>query len=173
MVIGDPDANATYAAVGKALTRWEHVELSLAEVYSRFVGQPLAFGKIRQFGAIHRIFIDRLGAAKRAADAHFIISPDQAAEGSFLLLCSRMEKASNIRNNIAHGVVVQVRYLETPEGEGSTVFMLQAPWYIKDKPKGIDQAGMGAAEIKAATEPFNQLALDLRLYADRLRPPSP
>ena len=107
---GDHHDDATYAGVGRVTSRWEEVEIELAHLYSVFAGTPNESAAVRAYGA-GRIFRDRLGSLNSAADRFFIANPNQVWEGTYGCLRNRALAFSERRNDIAHGVVRQMRWI--------------------------------------------------------------
>jgi hypothetical protein len=102
---GDLSAQITWAAVGKALTEWEELELYLARVYAVFIG-------LTPFNAIQEatykdaaIFRERANVIERAAESYFAKHPCQDIEGDFEALMREARNLAQRRNDIAHGVV--------------------------------------------------------------------
>lgn len=176
-MVGDIDINVTYAAVGRALSRWETVELALARIYALFVARSLALDKIREYGAQNRIFIERLFSLKRASVPYFRNNPDQTNEGDFFRLCQRAETLSTVSNYIAHGIVSEVHYFITADTLPSEypaepiLCVLQTPWYESGRKMQIGPDGIGSAEILDASEPFKLLRIDADAFVHRLLPP--
>ncbi len=173
--VGDADIEVTYAAVGRALSAWEAVELGMATVYSIFVGKALQLDSIREYGAVNRIFVGRMEAIRKASDAYFRAHCDQDSEGDFSALCKRAASLSDNRNNIAHGIVEATTYLHNPdtwppEQCHVELFILRPPWYTIDRLKLYDWQGMGSKEIMSSALDFEMLSEDLEKFALRLHP---
>lgn len=179
-LVGDIDIEITYAAVGRAISRWEAVEVGFAYLYALFVVGFLDLNKVREFGAENRIFVGRLAALKHASKPYFQMQPNQMNEGDFDSLCQRAGHLSVIRNNIAHGIVSQVKYFSTantlpseyPTGN-LDLWVLRTPWYASDRNTEIGTSGIGSAEIISISEPFRFLVIDVNAYIHRLHPLPP
>ena len=104
---GDQDPEKTYAGVGHVMSEWESVEFNLARVYGVFVGGDAGGKALQEYGA-PRIFASRLKALEQAAEAFFFRRCDQNIEGEFHLLTLRASGFSARRNDVAHGIVMNV-----------------------------------------------------------------
>lgn len=106
--IGDSDADATFRAVGLALTNWELAETDLATLFSMLSGATDvgAFNAIRRaFGAIESS-AGRRKAIEAAAEIYFSHDwKDSAVSGPFNGLMAAFRDASARRDEIAHGIV--------------------------------------------------------------------
>jgi hypothetical protein len=107
---GDEDEDATYAGVGRVMSRWEAVEVELAHLYTIFVNRPHEADAIKAYG-MGRIFAERLALLREAAERYFVSSPDQAIEGAARELLDRVRRYSDRRNEVAHGIVRQMRWV--------------------------------------------------------------
>lgn len=175
--IGDPDIETTYAAVGRALTRWEGVELGLATLYSVFIGHPMRMDKIREYGAANRIFAMRLAEVEAAASRYFIRHCCQELEGDFQQISIRATELSALRNNIAHGIANKVTYLAVPgthppkQCNGPILFLLSSPWYTVSRAKQISLNGIASREILSGSDEFVGLIEDIESLIRRLDQP--
>lgn len=102
----DHDDARLFGAVGWMMSSWEWVEFRLSVLYSAFVGLPDGQA-LYQYGSAS-IFRERFNTLARAADAHFVAFCDQALEGEFNNLTADVADLANRRNDIAHGVVLDV-----------------------------------------------------------------
>jgi hypothetical protein len=105
-VVGDPEDRIVFEALGRTLNRWEFTEFALSILYSLFVGD-YRFGKMQEYGKPN-IFKDRLGGLERVAAEWFTRRPDQQAEGEFDRIVNGARGFADRRNEIAHGLVVDV-----------------------------------------------------------------
>jgi hypothetical protein len=103
---GDEDDAHTYEGVGRVMTAWESVEFDLSRLYSIFAGDP--DGQVMTEYGQGRIFRDRITALRLIASKWFLARPNQALEGDFDRICAHAEGFSLRRNEIAHGIVMQV-----------------------------------------------------------------
>lgn len=110
---GDRDADVLFAAIGQALTEWETVESSLAELFAVFVS---ARGKsifwkpaIQAYGSIVS-FKSRCEMLRVAAQAFFSTRKKASAtQETFKRLISEASNYSGRRNEIAHGQVSEMK----------------------------------------------------------------
>lgn len=102
---GDRNANDTYAAVGRALSAWEEMELSLARIYAGLIGAPPATAIDRPEYRRASAFAERARVIEQAGASFFAKAPDQDEEGDFGAIMRESRALSGTRNHIAHGVV--------------------------------------------------------------------
>lgn len=107
-VQGDAAADATYAAVGLMMSQWEAVEFDLARLYSFLAGTSETTGAFRDYGGNRRIFRERLAGLEAVATRYFVRRCSQAMEARFADLTRRAAGFSERRNEIAHGIVMEV-----------------------------------------------------------------
>jgi hypothetical protein len=102
---GDPSADLTFAAVGRATSEWERLELYLARLYAKFLGIPpskaIAIGEYRDAANFHA----RAKEIKNAATKYFVSHPNQEREGEFERVVDDICQLASRRNDIVHGVV--------------------------------------------------------------------
>lgn len=143
---GDDDEDATYAGVGRVISRWEAVEVELARLYTVLVGRPHEADTIREYGS-GRIFHERLATVCTAAEAYFRANPNQASEGETRELLRKVRGYSDRRNEVAHGIVRQMHWVRalrenlSPDVLGHIQFCLVPPHYTFRK---FDQANRPA-----------------------------
>lgn len=115
---GDENADDTYKMVGWALSQWETLEYQLSHIYAQLVGQPGRISAMRDYGA-GRIFVERLAALERVAEAFFVRYSDQAAEAEFDRITAFASRLADRRNEIAHGIVRPLQWTQSvvPEYE--------------------------------------------------------
>jgi hypothetical protein len=102
---GDKTPNPTYEAVGRALSAWEEVEVSLSHLFGIFTGKdPLSLATYAEYGK-PSIFSHRADGLQDAASVYFVRNPNQAHEAEFADLICDIRKFSARRNDIAHGIV--------------------------------------------------------------------
>lgn len=89
------------------MSEWESVEFNLARIYGVFVGGDAGGRAIQEYGQA-RIFNERLLALEQRADAFFIRRCNQGVEGDFRTLLRRTVGFSARRNDVAHGIVMNV-----------------------------------------------------------------
>ncbi len=105
---GDHDIFTTFAAVGRALTEWEHVEGALAQVFSFLVGAEWTTTEpaVRAYGSVVS-FQGRANMLDEAAAGYFHTRPNKLFETAFHQVISvECRKFSDRRNDIAHGRVI-------------------------------------------------------------------
>lgn len=108
---GDDDAGDTHKMAGQAITEWNEMEYYLSHLYSQFVGKPANIATMRKYGA-GKIFADRAKGLEKAAEAFFIKHPSQKIEGEFCHLMRRIRLFADRRNEIAHGVVRPLQWIQ-------------------------------------------------------------
>lgn len=118
---GDEDENATFAGVGRVLSEWEAIELTLSHIYSGFTGRLEVVSAIREYGE-KTVFTFRLAALRTAAQGFFCGRPDQALESEFDAIVVRCKEFSSHRNDIAHGIVGPLNKVSDPRSPGETVW---------------------------------------------------
>lgn len=103
---GDNLAETTFAAVGKALSAWERLELELVVVYAAIlqITPPEATRKSDYKNAVR--FVERLKVVEESWNNYIIAKHNQAIESHFLNLIKDINGLSQRRNDIAHGIVV-------------------------------------------------------------------
>lgn len=97
------ECRALYEQVGRALSAWEALEWTLAQVFhtfvqTRWIGAERAFGAISASGA-------RMEALKAAAEVHFFYNKQEKLQAGFKLLTQKTSELSGKRTRIAHGMV--------------------------------------------------------------------
>ena len=108
-----PDrSDEIYAAVGRALSNWDEVELALAEIFSIFTGTPI-FGDrpfeepaIRAYGSVIS-FNGRTEMLEAASRGYFHNkkTPTAELEKNFRALLTECKGFAGRRNDFAHGRV--------------------------------------------------------------------
>ncbi|PWF53633.1 hypothetical protein BHT19_0023095 [[Kluyvera] intestini] len=108
VTIGDDNPDLIFHAVGLALTQWETLENAIFELYSIFCGcdNPLTTNALRRMLGAIESSDGRRKALEEAARIYFGDHnyPDGIAKPYKLLFASH-KKASDRRNEIAHGIV--------------------------------------------------------------------
>lgn len=165
---GDKDANTTYAAVGRALTQWEHLEAKLGELFSQLVGGewpnmddgPLYHPADRAYGSVVGS-VARLTMIEEAAKAHFQWYPNLGLEKRFKQLISiECRNFANKRNNIAHGVV-SIHFTAKPELKLG-YWLMPSVYATKKNPlKGPSAYAYTAAEIDYFMREFDRLWVEV------------
>ncbi len=131
---GDDTEEITYAAVGYALTKWELLEFRLSQFYSRLTGKsPNKYETIVDYskGATFR---SRASTLKNALCAYSTSHHCQSLEGKILALIDEAIRASDRRNEIAHGVVRQfswgVDFTTAREVNGQMMITVETTYYL-------------------------------------------
>ena len=133
-VRGDETDDATYAAVGRFLSAWEELEESLGILHAKFTGQPSPEAEWRYGNG--RTFADRLFSLAEAASLFFVKTPSQSLEAEWCCLHKQASGFSDRRNEIAHGIVRPIVWLDHTFGppyqrapESAFQFCLVPPFY--------------------------------------------
>ncbi len=170
---GDADREDTYAAIGRAISCWEELEINLAGLNSVFVGKPGDLDAIKEFGQNNATFSWRLTALRNSAATYFTHHCCQDCEGDFDAICKRASDLSNSRNNIAHGVVQEMVWLTDPiklEKYASPIIrhVVATPWYMSGKLNVVSGSGLGSYEINLLGSRFIALANDVHQFVIKL-----
>lgn len=103
---GDATARDIFAAVGYALSCWEHCETSFATLYTAFVkptgGNHIAFAA---YGRVNSS-VTRRDMIYTSAEVYFALFPNEQLSKNVKDLLSVYGDADARRNNIAHAVVM-------------------------------------------------------------------
>jgi hypothetical protein len=184
---GDANAEHTYAAVGRALSVWEELEVTLSYLYGLFSGKnPKAIETYTEYGQ-PTIFNQRAAALERLGKLYFARHPNQQHEGDFGRLICDIRRFSARRNDIAHSIVkpVQLPHALSVNRSESTaqivlkaavVFCLAPPTYT-DRKFDANRAPrylLTSVEIMRFHDLFQELQERVeRLHWDLLPPSSP
>jgi hypothetical protein len=105
---GDETAEPLFAAVGRALSNWEHTENQLANLFTVLVGAKVTRDRpspaVRAYGTVVS-FKGRIAMLEGAAKAYFLSHPDLGHSGQWSELGKQLEGFAERRNDIAHGSV--------------------------------------------------------------------
>lgn len=175
---GDLDDDWTFAGVGRVMSRWEAIEFRLARLYSVFIGKPNHGDAIREYGA-GRIFRDRMDALKRAAETFFTRVHSQLLEGEFHELSCQVDRFADRRNEIAHGIVMQIQEISVfqdnldAEVRGRMQYALIPPYYLgrKHEECGAPKYAYTSAHLLKWDENLFWLGHRIAEFADQLLPP--
>jgi hypothetical protein len=147
MPSGNDTADPIYNAVGKALSKWEHVENRLAQVFATFVGAHIGKNSpqpsVRAYGAIVG-FKSRIGMLDAAAKAYFSANPIEGHPEAWKTLMTAVTGFSDRRNDIAHASAERLFDMETAEPWG--FYLLPGLYASKKYPDGEPTAYMLTAE---------------------------
>lgn len=128
----DPDFDLTYAAVGRAISAWEGLEVLLSHLYSILIYKPREIKIIIDYGTNGRIFKDRIRLLTTAAETYFVGKPDQEKEAKLDEIIGEAIILSIQRHQIAHGLVAKIPFV-APETSGDKTtghgYALVPPWY--------------------------------------------
>ena len=104
---GDPDARPVYEAVGFALSTWEMLENNFSFLFTLFVDADSHAAR-RAYGALASNTA-RTDALRGAAEVFFSEwAPARPEQELFARLMEHFSRASEKRNEIAHGIVMNV-----------------------------------------------------------------
>jgi hypothetical protein len=104
-VSGDSDPRITFAAVGEALSQWEHLEGIIALTFAAFVSADEDnLPATRSYVAV-RTFEGRADMLKAASEAFFSDFPDEELLDGYKTFLANIKSFSTRRNEITHGVV--------------------------------------------------------------------
>jgi hypothetical protein len=167
---GETNENFLFAAIGRALTEWEHVEAACAELFAIFVSVSrkavYQAPAIRAYGTVIS-FPGRCEMLRSAASAFFRGRPKKASRFSkqFDSLINECLGFSARRNEIAHGrvsIVYQTRRRKTKQ---LGYFLL--PSFYNPRKYKIDQLMMyeyTSKEVLYFAQEFTKLYLKLDLF---------
>lgn len=105
---GDFNVEETYAAVGRIMSAWETIEFELCMLHSVFCGDP-GGEAMRHYG--QRNFPSRRETLSLKAEEYFTQHCNQDREGEFDRLLEEVENYYARRNEVAHGIVMQLTRL--------------------------------------------------------------
>jgi hypothetical protein len=161
---GDKNTNATYEAVGRALSQWEYLEAKLAELFSQLVGGewpsdddgPSYHPADRAYGSVLGSAA-RLTMVEEAAKAHFQRYPNLELEKRLKdLISTECRNFASRRDNIAHGIV-DFRFSDPPELEFGS-WLVPSFYATKKNPlKGPSAYAYTSTEINYFTQEFYRL----------------
>jgi hypothetical protein len=107
---GDEKEDVTYAAVGRALSHWENIEVELSHLFALYINKMWTnegYDRYYQDGKTTR---GRLDALRIAAENYFVGRPNQEAEGSFSRLMEAATGFADRRHEVAHGIVRPINW---------------------------------------------------------------
>ncbi|GEM_PF-6186768 len=132
---GEESTAPIYEAVGRALSKWEHVESANIKLF-QLLCETKSFATCRAYGTLDSVFARHL--ALRYAAEEFFISRDKEDFANLKKLVNIYNRTGKYRNQIAHGIVVQ------PHGHG---YFLCPPSYAsrrREAPRPKELWGLGA-----------------------------
>lgn len=149
--LGDPDPQITFAAVGEALSHWEHLEGLIASLFASFVSDHGDNLPAKRAYVAVRTFEGRMEMLRASAEAFFSAFPDEGLQDTYQKFLKSVKEFAPRRNDIAHGVVAEF-YRNIDNG------LVYVPGYFALYPTiasfkqrsidGIPAYCMGSAEIK-------------------------
>jgi hypothetical protein len=173
--LGDPDPQITFAAVGEALSHWEHLEGLIASLFASFVSDHGDNLPAKRAYVAVRTFEGRMEMLRASAEAFFSAFPDEGLQDTYQKFLKSVKEFAPRRNDIAHGVVAEF-YRNIDNG------LVYVPGYFALYPTiasfkqrsidGIPAYCMGSAEIKYFSNRFRSLlkpSADLRADIDMKR----
>jgi hypothetical protein len=104
---GDPDPQITFAAVGEALSHWEHLEGVVASLFASFVSDHGDNVPAKRAYVAVRTFEGRAEMLRASAEAFFAAFPDKDVQDTYEKFLRSIKEFSPRRNDIAHGVVAE------------------------------------------------------------------
>jgi hypothetical protein len=104
--LGHASPDPIYTAVGAALSRWEHLESGLTRLFQLLCETP-SLAACRAYGTIESCFL-KSQMLRSAAEVFFDMRQpfDEEHSKAIKELFAAYEKAQELRNNVAHGMVV-------------------------------------------------------------------
>lgn len=162
------DMDAIFAAVGRATTAWETLEAHLSYLYSIFVGKPLDFSALKEYGRKNKIFELRMQALCEAGAKYFQTAPSQPKESELHSLISGARRLAVFRHQIAHGVVDGYE-----RAEGGIVYKLVPPShgvFHLTKATGQEKYSYGSAEIDKFKAEFDAHSERAKAFNHSLHP---
>jgi hypothetical protein len=160
-LVGDPDVEETYGAVGYALTRWEYLEHALAVLFTVFIGRPEDQEAMAEFGEEGRVFSQRLSQLQAAAEPFFANICDQSLEGEFNVIARISGSMATVRNQVAHGIVIRIHQIvhtagltSDPAYEEDTLHVLRPGDYWRRLQQVEMGLGYGSTQIREFGDQF-------------------
>jgi hypothetical protein len=104
--VGQATLTPIWAAVGAALSRWEHLESGLTRLFQLLCETP-SLAACRAYGTVESCY-SKAQMLRAAATVFFDarLPFDESHEREIRALIGAYEKAQEFRNNIAHGMAV-------------------------------------------------------------------
>jgi hypothetical protein len=104
--LGHNPPDAIYTSVGIALSRWEHLESGLTRLFQLLCETP-SFAACRAYGTVESCF-SKSQMLRAAAVVFFDTRQpfDEKHDTEIKALLKAYEKGQELRNNIAHGMVI-------------------------------------------------------------------
>lgn len=179
---GETDPNVLYAAVGRAIHRWENMELALARLYVILSGLPDRPDSYVPYGTEYRKFSMRKVAVERAAEKFFVSRPDQMLEGELRRILQTLDELAIVRHRIAHGHITMWTEISLPsplpergtafEMRGTILYRWGAPFYSIGSLR-TDPVGIGGAAVENLSAQFETVHNEIFRFTESLLGPSP
>jgi hypothetical protein len=173
----DPSPDATFLAVGRALTVWESMELALARLYSVFLKRPYELAAYDEYGRAGRIFAERLRILEKQANAYFFPKPLQEHEMQAKALLLEASNLSIRRHQIAHGMVAGVPVADPDMADEDgwidprVMYGLMAPEYAAGRLRRPGDGYLfGSKQIDEYALEFAGLTTRINVFAQTLSP---
>lgn len=148
--LGDELEDATYAAIGRALSSWERFELAMGGLFSRFLGVGGdTLPAIRAYGSV-TTFRGRADMIQAASEAYFFARPHGDLSPRVASLLKEARGYSPRRNEIAHGIVRMI-YGHSVRGVRELGFAVHPSDYATNKTK-LEQGVGTRSGIKRSPE---------------------
>jgi hypothetical protein len=175
---GDQNPKETYAGVGLVTTMWELIESDLSKLYSLFIGRFDELSALTEYGEAN-IFRLRFERLRPLANSYFVATPNQQAEGELDHLADGLLGFSSRRNDVAHGIVINLTGQPYLRGRltfaflGEPHYALIPPYYGRRRhgPDGGPAYCYASKDLRALTSQLMELGLAVRALMDGLLPP--
>jgi hypothetical protein len=162
----DEDIAAVYTAVGQALSAWERMEESLAQLFSIFIGlHSGSTAAERAYGSVTS-FPSRKGMIEQAAEVYFRDHPDTEGQALFDEIIEFAGGFSARRNDIAHAKAMS--FLR--QTDGKFIFLLWPAFYNSNKVnwRGTAKFVYNSAIISRFVGAFDDIAQKVRQLTRRI-----
>ena len=160
--MSDQHEDIVYAAVGRALSKWETLEATLSYTYSIFEGRPVDYELLESYGREGRIFKDRMLMLQQSSENYFRSCPNQNEECRLAAFVTEANRLSTFRHQIAHGLLVRkedysgrVRYVVVPPAHGFFHLTKRYGDYYSYDARHIDGFANEFVELAKAVQAFN------------------
>jgi hypothetical protein len=170
--IGDPDVEHTYAGVGHVTSEWENIELTLADLFSLFVGNFQHPSAVQGYG-VRGVFKNRAENLRKAATAYFQAQPTQLLEGELDELMQHLLEYAQRRHDVAHGIVKSIQHSRSPHAheEGDPLTWVLVPPDYKGKDYFAEQPAYAytRAEMDIIANSLSNASFEVTDYIMKLQ----
>lgn len=175
---GDPEQNATYAAVGAALSQWALFEVVLGRLFEAFITLDLASDAGRRAFEAVRTFESRSSMLRAAGQSYFASFHNKQVNSDFDELLKAAKNYSERRNEIAHGAVKPFPTLKASPAPAISGYALMPSAYDPYKATvwgGIKYAYTSkemqeyASHFATLVDPANMISLHIVQHTQALR----